>query len=385
MSINLPTQEDTTTGRAMSALGELTDQTVTIAVLLAVAIGLGYFLGTLLRKLFQRFAQDTPVETDDIILKYCTKPLRLILTSAILLLEVSILTQLSSLNESVDGLLRQCVSIPMILGVTWLLIGIMQVLETAILRRYDMQVSDNLAARKMHTQLRVIKRIAIMIIFIVGVSCLLMTFEKVRQLGTSLLASAGIAGVIIGFAAQRSLATIIAGLQIALTQPIRIDDVVIVEGEWGRIEEITLTYVVVRIWDLRRLIVPITFFIERPFQNWTRVSADILGTVFIYVDYTVPTERIRDELQQIVSGSDLWDGKVCGLQVTNATEQTMELRALMSSLDSSKSWDLRCLVRERLIAFIQREYPQALPRTRVALDRPRPDGASADSAPPNNS
>jgi len=170
-------------------------------------------------------------------------------------------------------------------------------------------------------------------------------------------------------AAQRTIATFIAGLQIAVTQPIRVDDVVIVENEWGRIEEITLTYVVVRIWDLRRLVVPITYFIEKPFQNWTRVTADILGTVFIYVDYTVPIESIRAELQRILKSSELWDGKVCVLQVTNTSERTVELRALMSAADASTAWSLRCQVREKMVDFIQKNYPDALPKLRAEFHK----------------
>jgi small-conductance mechanosensitive channel len=197
-----------------------------------------------------------------------------------------------------------------------------------------------------------------------------MTFSKVRQLGTSILASAGIVGIIVGIAAQRSIATLLAGFQIAITQPIRLDDVVIVENEWGRIEEITLTYVVVRIWDLRRLVVPITYFLEKPFQNWTRVSADLLGTVFIYVDYTVPVQAVREKLRGILEHSTQWDGQVCVLQVTNTTEHTVELRALMSAVDSSSAWELRCHVREKLVEFIQKNYPESLPKLRTDLKQP---------------
>jgi small-conductance mechanosensitive channel len=204
-----------------------------------------------------------------------------------------------------------------------------------------------------------------------------MLFEQVRGLGTSVLASAGVLGIVIGFAAQRTIANLFAGFQLALTQPIRIDDVVIVEGEWGRIEEITLTYVVVRIWDLRRLILPLSYFIERPFQNWTRREADILGTVFLYADYTIPVDALREELKRIAAQSPNWDGKVCGLQVTDATEQTIELRSLVSACDASKAWDLRCEVREKLIAFVQKNYPASLPKVRAELDA---QGATAPMA-----
>ncbi|RQW01754.1 mechanosensitive ion channel family protein, partial [candidate division KSB1 bacterium] len=206
-------------------------------------------------------------------------------------------------------------------------------------------------------------------IIIFAIAMILMTFDKVRQIGVSMLASAGIAGIILGFAAQRSLATLIAGIQIAITQPIRIDDVVIVENEWGRIEEITLTYVVVNIWDQRRLIVPITYFIETPFQNWTRTTAELLGTVFIYADYRLPINALRDELERIVADSPLWDKRLAKVQVTNATDKTMGIRALVSAENSSNAWELRCLVREKLIAFLQRNFPDSLPRVRLETNK----------------
>jgi small-conductance mechanosensitive channel len=190
----------------------------------------------------------------------------------------------------------------------------------------------------------------------------------VRQFGTAIIASAGVAGIIVGFAAQKSIATLLAGFQIALTQPIRIDDVVIVENEWGRIEEITLTYVVVSIWDLRRLVLPITYFIEKPFQNWTRTSADILGTVFIHVDYSAPLDELRAELTRILEASPLWDRKVAVLQVTDAKERTLEVRALASARDASAAWDLRCEVREKLIAYLQKNHPGSLPRLRARME-----------------
>jgi len=249
--------------------------------------------------------------------------------------------------------------------ISWLLIKTVYVLEDYVISRFEVGVKDNLRSRKIHTQLRVLKRIVVILVAIIAMSTMLMTFPKVRQLGTTILASAGIIGIVVGLAAQRTIGTFIAGLQIAFTQPIRVDDVVIVENEWGRIEEITLTYVVVKIWDLRRLIVPITYFIEKPFQNWTRVTADILGTVYIYVDHTVGFDAVREELHRILKNSELWDGKVCVLQVTNTTERTIELRALMSAADASTAWSLRCEVREKLIDFIREKYPQALPKLRI--------------------
>lgn len=264
-------------------------------------------------------------------------------------------------------------SLALIALVAWSAVRVLSVLEDHLKQKFDINTKDNLHARKIHTQLRVLKRIASILIGLIAFSAALMTFEQIRQIGTTLLASAGIAGLVIGLAAQKTISTFLAGIQIALTQPIRIDDVVIVENEWGRIEEITLTYVVVKIWDQRRLIVPLSYFIERPFQNWTRVSADLLATVYLYLDYTVPLEEIRRELTRLAEASEYWDRKVCGLQVTNATERTVEIRALLSAADASAAWNLRCEIREKLIDFIQKKYPNALPRLRGQWQvHPRP-------------
>ncbi|MGH7668772.1 MAG: mechanosensitive ion channel family protein, partial [Gemmatimonadaceae bacterium] len=205
----------------------------------------------------------------------------------------------------------------------------------------------------------------------------LMTFPTIRHIGDSILASAGLAGLVIGLAARPTLENLIAGVQLVLTEPIRIDDVVIVEGEWGRIEQILTTYVVVRIWDLRRLIVPLSYFIEHPFQNWTRTSADIIGSVFVYTDYRVPVDEIRDEVQRVLKTTDLWDGKVWNVQVTDSKEHTVEVRVLVSTSDSSKGWDLRCLVRERLVTYLQQHHPESLPRTRVEMDSRAPEPSEA--------
>jgi small-conductance mechanosensitive channel len=266
--------------------------------------------------------------------------------------------------------MKQVFGSVLIASLAWLIIKLTYVLEAAVLEQFRMDVQDNLRARKIHTQIQILKKVVTAIVCVLAVAAVLMTFDKLRHLGTSIMASAGIAGIIIGLAAQRSIGTMLAGLQIALTQPIRLDDVVIVENEWGRIEEITLTYVVVRIWDLRRLVLPITYFIEKPFQNWTRATANILGTVFLYVDYSAPVGSIREKLHQILKDSELWDGNVWGLQVTNATERTMELRALISAPDASTAWNLRCEVREKLIAYIQQNYPGALSKFRTEIQQP---------------
>lgn len=256
-----------------------------------------------------------------------------------------------------------------ILGVRMLWIGV-----RAYLARFDISAADNLGARRMHTQLTVVTRILTALIWLVGIAAALMTFPSVRQLGASMLASAGIAGLVVGLAAQRTLGNFIAGLQIALTEPINLDDVVIVEGEWGRIEEITATYVVVRIWDQRRLIVPFSWFIERPFQNWTRRSAEVLGTVFLWTDYSVPVDRIREEAERIARGSSNWDGRTVGAVVTDCSDRAVQVRVLASAADASRAWDLRCELREKLIAFLNREFPGCLPRVRASL-RSQPEAA----------
>ncbi|PAK90133.1 hypothetical protein B8X02_17000 [Stenotrophomonas rhizophila] len=255
----------------------------------------------------------------------------------------------------------------------WLLVRAVAAGEQAILRDHPMEVADNLAARRIQTQTRVLSRVLMGAIILVGASMVLLTFPMVRQIGTALLASAGIIGLVAGIAAKPVFGNLIAGLQIALTQPIRLDDVVIVEGEWGRVEEIGSSYVVVRIWDERRMVVPLTWFIENPFQNWTRRSADLLGTAFLWLDYRAPIAAIRTELERICKGEALWDGRVCVTQVTETTDHTLQVRLLVSARNSGDAFDLRCIVRERMLDFLAREHPQALPRTRAEiLDRPDP-------------
>jgi len=330
--------------------------------LLGLAVLTGLIGHYLIFKILRNLTKRTKSIVDDSLVKHCYRPLQWTL-----ILFVTRLILLFALPETELAAVKQIISLFFIGLLSWLVIKSTYVLDDYVLSRFRVDEKDNLRARKIHTQLKVLKRIVIIVVCILALGTMLMTFEKVRQLGTTILASAGIIGIVVGMAAQRTIGTFIAGLQIAFTQPIRIDDVVIVENEWGRIEEITLTYVVVKIWDLRRLVVPITYFIEKPFQNWTRVTSDLLGTVYIYVDYTVPIEAVREELHRILKSSELWDGKVCVLQVTNTSEHTLELRALMSTEDASKGWSLRCEVREKLIEFIRKNYPQSLPKVRAEL------------------
>jgi small-conductance mechanosensitive channel len=326
------------------------------------AIVIHFILFRILKRASSHF-KDLP---DDSFSKHCSGVSRWLF----IFLAVRIVIPIMAIPERFAEPVSHLLALALIALFTVILIKLTYVFDDYILHRFNVDVKDNLKARKIHTQLNVLKRIFITIIILIAVATMLMTFENVRSLGTAILASAGIIGIVVGMAAQKTLGTFIAGLQIAITQPIRIDDVVIVENEWGRIEEVTLTYVVVRIWDLRRLIVPITYFIEKPFQNWTRVSADLLGTVFLYVDYTVPVEAVREELRRILEKSDKWDKKVCVVHVTNATDKAVELRALMSAADAPSMWDLRCVVREQLIAFIKDKYPAALPKLRAEFEKP---------------
>lgn len=259
--------------------------------------------------------------------------------------------------------------IGIVVSIAWFLIFSFKVFKNQMLKKYDVDSANNLKARKIYTQYTILENIIIFIIVILALGISLMSFDSIRSIGVSVLTSAGIAGIIIGLAAQKAIATLLAGIQIAITQPIRLDDVVIVEGEWGWIEEINLTYVVVRIWDKRRLVVPTTYFIEKPFQNWTRTSADILGTVYIYADYGIPFDAIRKEQTRLLEATDLWDGNVDVMQVTNATEKTVELRVLVSAKNSPTAWDLRVYLREKLLVFIKENYPEYLPKARITLEK----------------
>ncbi len=268
-------------------------------------------------------------------------------------------------NPSLRGALDHGALILLIAGLGWGLIGLFDAWRDCLLLRHPLNTTDNFRARQLHTQLEIIRRTVIVLVSLICAASMLMTFPAVRVIGATLFASAGVAGLILGLSARPVLSNLIAGIQIALTQPIRLEDVVIVEGEWGWIEEIRATYVVVRIWDLRRLVVPLSYFIEQPFQNWTRKTANLLGTVHLYGDYTLPVEALRAELLRLLQETPLWDGVTYALQVTGATPQGIELRAIMSARNSSDTWNLRCLVREKLIAFLAENHPGCLSHTRI--------------------
>ncbi len=269
------------------------------------------------------------------------------------------------MNKVYYGFLDRCVNILLVISFAILLTRAIRVLEDYVYHIYDLNKADNLKERKIRTQLKFLRKLVVAIIVFVTIALVLLSFESFRKLGTGLLTGVGIGGIIIGFAAQNSLGNLLAGMQLAFTQPIRIDDVLVVEGEWGRVEDITLTYVVLRIWDQRRLILPINYFIQKPFQNWTRISADIIGTVFIYMDYSIPLQALRAEFERLLSLTKLWDGKVQVLQLTDAKERTIEIRMLVSARNSSDAFDLRCFIRENMITYIQQNYPEGLPKIRT--------------------
>jgi len=333
--------------------------TVLVLVVVSYILSQGIFLS--FRK---RVVRVIPEAIPDELIEIILDMFRMLSPFIIVLLFTPILTLPPDILKPFNHILFIALTILLTtLAVRFVIIG-----SNLLLKGYDTSTKDNLKARKIHTQIGVVQKIIIFVIVLLSISIIFLSFEQIRRIGISILASAGVIGLVVGLAAQKTLSTIIAGIQIALTQPIRLDDVVIVEDEWGWIEEITLTYVVVRIWDLRRLVLPVSYFMEKPFQNWTRNSSDILGTIYLYTDYQVSIDQLRDELKKVVSVSPFWDGKVCSLQVTEFKEHSVEVRALISAEDSSKAWDLRCYVREELLRFMQDKYPEAIARVRLEID-----------------
>jgi small-conductance mechanosensitive channel len=326
-----------------------------LALSLVVAMGLHRWLRFLVQRVF---AGRYPSVIE--ILRQTRRLTRL----AFILLALVVAVPVMALERDTTATMARVIAIGIIACIGWAAIIALNIAAGFYLRRFRLDVEDNLLARKHNTQIRVLVRTIDVVLVILTVAAALMTFPAVRQYGVSLFASAGAAGIIVGLAARPLLSNLFAGIQLAITQPIRIDDAVIVENEWGRVEEITSTYVVVRIWDLRRMIVPLSYFIEKPFQNWTRQTSALIGSVLVYVDYSAPVSAIRQELERIVKASKNWNGEVINLQVTDAKERTIELRAIMSANSSGAAFDLRCEVREKLIAFLQREHPEALPRER---------------------
>lgn len=329
--------------------------------LFVIVIWLAIRVTRVLDERLVQWAARSDKRLDDFLLPVIGRSLRI----AVPVIGVILALPLLHLPARFDAASGKFVSILLIVALAGILLQTVQIGARVILAGHDVNAADNLRARKIHTQVGIITKVLGVVIVIFAIGSVLMLFEEVRRLGTSLLASAGVAGIILGMAAQKTIANLLAGFQIALTQPIREDDVLIVEGEWGRVEEITLTYVVVRIWDERRLVLPLSYFIEKPFQNWTRTSANRLGSVYVWVDYAFPVEEGRKVLKGIIEGNPLWDGRFWNLVVSDATERTMQLRVLATAKDASTEWDLRCDIREKFIAFIRDRHPECLPQLRL--------------------
>ena len=337
-------------------------------------------LGLLLRQALLAIARRARAKADAHLYARVVRVVAMPAAVALPLLFLALAVAATPLSPEAVARIQHWLGIGVLLCATWLLVRAVDAVEARIVREHPVDVEDNLAARRVQTQTRVIARTIQGAIILVGVALALMTFPAIRQVGTTLLASAGIIGLVAGIAAKPVFGNLIAGLQIALAQPIRLDDVVIVEGEWGRIEEITSTYVVVRVWDERRLVVPLQWFIEHPFQNWTRTSAQLLGTAFLWLDYRTPMAEVRTELQRICGSDPRWDGRVCVAQVTETSEQFVQVRLLVSARNSGELFDLRCVARERMIDFLAQHHPRSLPRLRAELSREA--GGPDDIAPP---
>lgn len=283
------------------------------------------------------------------------------------LFTLNLVLPLMELSRKQYNIFNKLTGILLIVTFSFVLVAVVKIFEDLLYHIYDLNKADNLRERKIRTQIVFIRKIIIGIIVVLAIGAVLLSFSSLRRIGAGLLTGVGVSGIIIGFAAQRSLGNLLAGLQIAFTQPLRLDDAIIAEGEFGKVEEITLTYVVLRLWDERRLILPINYFLEKPFQNWTRSSSQILGTVFLHLDYVAPFAEIRKEFMRLLEASELWDKRVGGMQLTETTENTVEVRLLLSAANSGTAFDLRCYIRENIITFIQKNYPESLPKTRAII------------------
>ncbi|WP_413725641.1 mechanosensitive ion channel family protein [Sodalis sp. RH16] len=344
--------------------GELSGAPSWVPALLLVT--LSFALGFLARFILLRFIRYWQ-SRDRKLFKSLEKHLRGSMFLFIPLLLINVGVNYISIQPDSLVFITTTVNIFIILSFCSVLIRLTNVAQDMLFIRYDINLSNNLRARKIRTQIIYVKKVAIVLLVSFCLSLILLSFPGVRKFGTTILAGAGVAGIIIGFALQKSLVNLFAGIQIAFTQPIKIDDAVVVENEWGWIEEINLTYVVVRIWDLRRLVLPITYFTENAFQNWTRNNAQILGSVFLYLDYSMPLDPLRKHFEKVLSETKLWDQQTQVLQVTDTNDKTMTVRLLMTAQNSPIAWDLRCHVREKMIEFIQQNYPQSLPHVRATL------------------
>lgn len=350
---------ETINAELLPALGE----TARVALILAVAITAALALHFVAARLLRRLARTSESDVDEMILSRLGGPLRWAFVAVAVAMVADAIPVLREPWEAIAGF-----AVPALLG--WFALALVRAFRAAMIVRADITVADNLQARRRRTRVAILSRIATFIIIFVTVALMLLSIPGVRSVGVTLMASAGLAGLAVGAAAQPALRSLIAGVQMAFTEPIRIEDVVIIEGEWGWIEEIRTTYVIVRVWDQRRLVVPVSKFLDEGFQNWTRKTAELLGTVFFYVDPATDVDRVREELVRVTEANKRWDGRVAILQVTNTSADNIELRGLISAQDAPTLWDLRCEVREAVMDFLRRDYPEAIVRRRVEMAEP---------------
>ncbi|QJD97884.1 mechanosensitive ion channel [Mucilaginibacter robiniae] len=332
--------------------------------IVVITIIIGLVIKFIVTRLFKYYARQ---EGDYSLFRSMVFHLGVPLSYFIPLVMLNLAIPLLRLQASFHRPLEHIFGIALSLSFASVLISAIKVFEDYVYHVYSLDKTDNLKERKVRTQLQFIRKLLIAVIIFVTIALILLSFKSLREIGTGLLTGVGVGGIIIGFAAQNSLGNLLAGFQIAFTQPIRIDDVLVAEGEWGRVEDITLTYVVMRLWDQRRLILPINYFIQKPFQNWTRISAEIVGSVFLYLDYNTPVNDLRLEFERLMQATPLWDQRVKALQITDSKEHTIEIRMLVSARNSSEAFDLRCYIRENMVNYVQRNHPNSLPKFRTEI------------------
>jgi len=345
------------------------------ALILLAAIAAAELAHFILYSLFRRTESWAPIFLSGLIVRHTSGPAHPLL----LLFAVTIALAQMRIPRWGTALVQQGLEVAYIAAFTWLAIGLLEMVHAIIVARLPQDFQDNVRARRIRTQVYLLRQIIIWLLVFIGFAAILMTFPSIRNLGAGLFASAGVAGLVLGMAARPTLGNLIAGIQIALTEPIRIDDAVVVEGQSGRVIEVNTTYVVIRMWDLRHLMVPISHFIEKSFENSSRYSSDMIGAVYLQMDYSVPVEDLRRQYTNILQSSPLWDGKTNLVEVTDFKENTVEIRFLMSTASSSALFDLRCYVREKMLNYLQREHSESLPRIRseVAVSGTIRDGSES--------
>jgi small-conductance mechanosensitive channel len=350
------------------------------ALWIAVAIGCGLVAHRIIYYILMRWAARRASMTVERIVDHTYRPVAYILPLTFIQIALTSIVFREAHPTWRDAIFH-IAQVLMIFGIAWMAVALIQLGTDILMARHRLDVTDNLLARQLETRIRILTQITTMVVGLVALAIALMTFPAIRAVGTGLLASAGAAGLVVGIAARPLFENVIAGIQLAFTQPIRLDDVVVVQGYYGRIEEIRSTYVVLNVWDLRRLVIPLSWFIENPFENWTHATANLIGEVHLITDWTLDVDRLRAAVPEMLKGTDLWDGRVQNCQVVDADDRGMDVRVLVSARNSGDLWDLRCLMRERMIAYLREHQPNAFPRMRLGrATEAIPDGRAAREA-----